>query len=121
MQNAGGTRLMKIPVDGGTPVVVRSDNARGPAPAPDGSALYYMVPLQNLNGSLDYVGDVDWYRFSARTGQMYTITLVGTQGAASVLADPLLRVLGNRRTSPPLHSDLEDRGRPWQRGQVSTR
>ena len=22
--------------------------------APDGSALYYMVPLQNLNGSLDY-------------------------------------------------------------------
>ena len=54
MQNAGGTRLMKIPVDGGTPVVVRSDNARGPAPASDGSALYYMVPLQNLNGSLDY-------------------------------------------------------------------
>ena len=54
MQNAGGTKLMKIPVDGGTPVVVRSDNARGPAPAPDGSALYYMVPLQNLNGSLDY-------------------------------------------------------------------
>lgn len=45
---------MKIPVGGGTPVVVRTDNARGPALAPDGSALYYMVPLQNLNGSLDY-------------------------------------------------------------------
>ncbi len=29
------------------------------------------------NGSLDYPGDVDWYRFSARTGQMYTITLAG--------------------------------------------
>jgi Tol biopolymer transport system component len=45
---------MKIPVEGGTPVLVRSDNARGPAPAPDGSALYYAVPLQNLNGSQDY-------------------------------------------------------------------
>jgi len=50
----GSSRLMKIPVDGGTPVLVRSDNARGPAPSPDGSALYYAVPLQNLNGSQDY-------------------------------------------------------------------
>jgi serine/threonine protein kinase len=50
----GSFRLMKIPADGGTPVLVRSDNARGPAPSPDGSALYYAVPLQNLNGSLDY-------------------------------------------------------------------
>jgi Tol biopolymer transport system component len=45
---------MKIPADGGTAVVVRTDNARGPAVAANGSALYYMVPLQNLNGSLDY-------------------------------------------------------------------
>ena len=49
-----GLKLLKIPVEGGTPVVVRTDNARGPALAPDGSALYYVVPLQNLNGSLDY-------------------------------------------------------------------
>jgi len=47
-------RLMKVPIDGGAPVVVRTDNARGPAVAADGSALYYVVPLQNLNGSLDY-------------------------------------------------------------------
>ncbi len=53
-QQTGGFRLMKIPVDGGKPVLVRTDNARGPAVAPDGSALYYVVPLQNLNGSLDY-------------------------------------------------------------------
>ncbi len=46
-----------------------------------------------VNGSLDYPGDVDWYRFSARTGQMYAITLAGAQGAAHALADPLLRVL----------------------------
>jgi hypothetical protein len=50
----GTFHLMKIPVDGGTPVVVRTDNARGRAVAPDGSALYYVVPLQNLNRSLDY-------------------------------------------------------------------
>jgi len=50
----GSFRLMKVPMEGGSPVVVRTDNARGPAPAPDGSALYYVVPLQNLNGSLDY-------------------------------------------------------------------
>lgn len=45
---------MKVPISGGSPVVVRTDNARAPAVAPDGLALYYVVPLQNLNGSLDY-------------------------------------------------------------------
>jgi len=45
---------MKVPVGGGTPVVVRTDNARAPALASDGSALYYIVPLQNSNGSQDY-------------------------------------------------------------------
>jgi hypothetical protein len=45
---------MKAPVEGGAAVLVRSDNARGPAVAIDGSALYYIVPLQNLNGLLDY-------------------------------------------------------------------
>jgi Tol biopolymer transport system component/DNA-binding winged helix-turn-helix (wHTH) protein len=49
-----GSVLMKVPMSGGTPVVVRTDNARAPAVAPDGLALYYVVPLQNLNGSLDY-------------------------------------------------------------------
>lgn len=53
-QQTGSFRLMKIPVGGGKPVLVRTDNARGPAVAPNGSALYYVVPLQNLNGSLDY-------------------------------------------------------------------
>jgi Tol biopolymer transport system component len=54
IQSTASYRLMKIPVSGGTPVVVRSDNAAGPAVAIDGSALYYIVPLQNMNGSLDY-------------------------------------------------------------------
>ena len=50
----GGFRLLKSPINGGPAVVVRSDNARGPALAPDGSALYYVVPMENLNGGLDY-------------------------------------------------------------------
>jgi Tol biopolymer transport system component len=53
VRTTGGV-LLKVPTSGGTPVVVRTDNARGAAVAPDGSALYYVVPLQNLNGSLDY-------------------------------------------------------------------
>jgi len=54
LEPTGSFRLMKMPVGGGTAVLVRTDNARGPAVAPDGAALYYVVPLQNLNGSLDY-------------------------------------------------------------------
>ncbi|HZQ95881.1 MAG TPA: protein kinase [Candidatus Sulfotelmatobacter sp.] len=50
----GGFRLLKSLIEGGSPVIVRSDNARGAALAPDGSALYYVVPLENLNGLLDY-------------------------------------------------------------------
>jgi Tol biopolymer transport system component len=53
VRTTGGV-LMKVPMSGGTPVVVRTDNARAPAVAPDGLAVYYVVPLQNLNGSLDY-------------------------------------------------------------------
>ena len=54
VRNTGSFRMMKTPIEGGATVLVRSDNARGPATAPDGSALYYVVPLQNLNGLLDY-------------------------------------------------------------------
>jgi Tol biopolymer transport system component len=54
VRDTGSYRLMKSPVGGGAAVLVRSDNARGPAVVADGSALYYIVPLQNLNGLLDY-------------------------------------------------------------------
>jgi Tol biopolymer transport system component len=46
--------MLKSPVEGGAAVIVRSDNARAAALAPDGSGLYYIVPLENLNGVLDY-------------------------------------------------------------------
>jgi serine/threonine protein kinase len=54
VRDTGSFRLMKARAEGGPVVVVRSDNARAPALAPDGSALYYLVPLENLNGLLDY-------------------------------------------------------------------
>jgi len=54
VRDTGSFRLLKSPVDGGAAVVVRTDNARGPALSPDGATLYYVVPLENLNGLLDY-------------------------------------------------------------------
>lgn len=54
MRDTGSFRLMKVSADGGTATLVRTDNALGPVVAPDGSALYYVVPLQNVNGSRDY-------------------------------------------------------------------
>jgi len=36
----------KIPIDGGPPLVVRRDNAGGPAPSPDGATLYFVTPLK---------------------------------------------------------------------------
>ncbi len=35
-------------------MVVRNDGAMGPASAPDGSALYYVIALENVTGGLDY-------------------------------------------------------------------
>ncbi|ANP46270.1 PPC domain-containing protein [Candidatus Viadribacter manganicus] len=44
------------------------------------------------NGTIEYEGDTDWYRFAARTGNRYQITLDGAPGEGG-LGDPLLRVL----------------------------
>ncbi|PZO51999.1 MAG: hypothetical protein DCF16_10465 [Alphaproteobacteria bacterium] len=46
---------------------------------------------RTVNGQIEYEGDVDVYRLSARTGTRYSITLTGA--GASALGDPLLRVL----------------------------
>jgi len=54
VRDTGTFRLMKSPAEGGAAVLVRSDNARGPAVVSDGSGLYYVIPLQNVNGLLDY-------------------------------------------------------------------
>ena len=47
-------QISKTPVNGGTPVLVRNDNACVSALAADGSVLYYSVPHLNGNGIRDY-------------------------------------------------------------------
>ncbi len=47
-------RIEKISRNGGPPVVVRTDNAIGPAMSPDNSTLYYSSPQENLTGVTDY-------------------------------------------------------------------
>ncbi len=46
---------------------------------------------RTTNGNIEYEGDVDWYRFSARTGNRYNVTLAGAGEGG--LGDPVLRVL----------------------------
>lgn len=48
------SKIMKIPVQGGAPKVVREENATGPAVASDGSGLYYLKTERSANGLLDY-------------------------------------------------------------------
>lgn len=45
--------LKKILISGGPPVVVRDELSTGPAPAPDGSTLYYLKILEPVNGQWD--------------------------------------------------------------------
>lgn len=47
---------------------------------------------RTTTGNIESEGDVDSYRFSARTGNRYTVSLAGT-GAEGGLGDPLLRVV----------------------------
>lgn len=49
----GLQELRKTPVEGGTSVKVQDAPAQAPAVAPDGTAVYYVVPLMNINGISD--------------------------------------------------------------------
>jgi hypothetical protein len=57
-----------------------------------------------VSGSIDSEGDLDWYRFSARTGQIYRMTLVGGEGA-DALGDTLLRVVDGDGTELAMNDD----------------
>ncbi len=46
--------IEKAPIDGGPAIPVRCGNAIAPAPAPDGSALYFANYLTTTNGIVDY-------------------------------------------------------------------
>ena len=52
-----------------------------------------VTPGRTLTGTLEYEGDVDWYRLNARAGRSYRITLQTPEGREDGLADPLLQVV----------------------------
>ena len=58
-----------------------------------------------IAGSIEYEGDVDWYRLSARTGQRYHITLDRRGQSGDALGDPLLRVLERDGTELAINDD----------------
>ncbi len=58
-----------------------------------------------VNGALEYEGDTDWYRFSARPGYSYRITLVGA--GETGLSDPLLRVVDSEGADVAYNDDDE--------------
>lgn len=60
---------------------------------------------RDINGSLEYEGDVDWYRFSARGGYRYTVTLAG-RGDNGV-GDPFLRLLDRDGADINMNDDDE--------------
>jgi hypothetical protein len=60
---------------------------------------------RTASGNLEYEGDFDWYRFSARTGNRYTITLDGAGDGG--LSDPLLRVLDAEGVELAANDDSE--------------
>ncbi len=58
-----------------------------------------------VNGQLEYEGDVDWYRLSARNGYRYTVTLSGA-GEAPV-GDPFLRIIDREGNDIAVNDDAD--------------
>jgi hypothetical protein len=60
---------------------------------------------RTTTGNIEYEGDIDWYRFSARTGNRYQITLAGA--GESGLGDPVLRVLDREGNELAMNDDSD--------------
>jgi hypothetical protein len=60
---------------------------------------------QSATGNIEYEGDVDWYRLSARSGQTYRIALAGAGEGG--LGDPLLRVIDAEGNELAANDDSE--------------
>jgi hypothetical protein len=84
----------------------------GPVPADDvgndTSTRARAAAGRQVSGNIEYEGDVDLYRLSARTGQRYHITLNGAEGAEGALADPLLRVVDREGNELAMSDDTEE-------------
>lgn len=66
-----------------------------------------IAPGASASGNLEYPGDVDAYRLTARTGNVYRISLSGAEGAGEALGDPVV-VVKNRQGEELASND--DRG-----------
>lgn len=58
-----------------------------------------------VNGQLEYEGDVDWYRLSARTGNRYSVTLNGS--GDTPVGDPYLRVIDGEGNDIAVNDDAD--------------
>jgi hypothetical protein len=61
---------------------------------------------RDVTGTIEYAGDVDWFRFNARSGRRYTMTLTGAGEGG--LNDPFLQVLGADGETLAVNDDAGD-------------
>jgi hypothetical protein len=60
---------------------------------------------RTVTGNIEYEGDFDWYRFSARTGNRYVVSLSGAGEGG--LGDPVLRVIDSEGNELAANDDSE--------------
>lgn len=60
---------------------------------------------RTTSGNIEYEGDVDWFRFSARTGNRYQITLAGAGEGG--LGDPTLRIIDRDGNDLAMNDDAD--------------
>ncbi|MGD9968475.1 MAG: PPC domain-containing protein [Hyphomonadaceae bacterium] len=60
---------------------------------------------RTVSGNLEFEGDFDWYRLSARTGNRYRIRLAGS--GENGLGDPMLRILDGEGNELAANDDME--------------
>lgn len=72
----------------------------------DASTSARIAAGRSVSGNIEYEGDLDWYRFSARTGNRYRISLSGA--SENGLGDPLLRVLDRDGAELAANDDAAD-------------
>ena len=73
----------------------------------DTSTRATATPGRDINGTLEYAGDVDWYRLSVRTGQRYRIALNTNANAETPLGDPYLRLIDSEGAELNASDDSE--------------
>lgn len=95
--NAEATGAYRLAV---TSAAIPPDNAGN-----DASTRGRIRSGQTVNGNIEYEGDVDWYRLSARTGQTYRIALAGAGEGG--LSDSYLRVVDAQGNELAANDDSE--------------